>query len=271
MRLALRVWRQDGPLEPGRFVRYAVDDVRPDTTLLEALDRLNEGLAAAGEPPVAFDSDCREGVCGACGLLVNGRPHGPVPGTTTCLLTLRAFPEGSTITLEPFRAGAFPVVRDLVVDRGALDRIVRAGGYVSVRAGSAPEANTLPVPREAAERALDAAACIGCGACVAACPNGSASLFVGAKLAHLGLLPQGHPEQPRRARALVGAADGEGFGGCTLHGECTDACPKRIDLGVIARMNREVLRAELSRWWRGESESDAPDLERDEAAEPAQR
>ena len=259
MKVALRVWRQRGPREPGRFVHYTVDDVRPETTLLEALDRLNEGLAAAGEPPVAFDSDCREGVCGACGLLVNGRPHGPVPGATTCLLALRAFPAARTITVEPFRT--FPLVRDLVVDRGALDRIVRAGGYVSVRAGSAPEANTVPVPREAAERALDAAACIGCGACVAACPNGSASLFTGAKLAHLGLLPQGQPEQPRRARALVAAADREAFGGCTLHGECTTACPKRIDLGVIAGMNREYLRAELSRWWSGESASEAREPE----------
>jgi succinate dehydrogenase / fumarate reductase iron-sulfur subunit len=183
---------------------------------------------------------------------VDGRPHGPLPGTTTCLLPLRAFRDGATITLEPFRTGAFPVVRDLVVDRAALDRIVQSGGYVSVRAGSAPDANTLPVGRDTAERALDAAACIGCGACVAACPNGSAALFVGAKLTHLGLLPQGQPERARRVGALVAAADRERFGGCTLHGECAATCPKDIDLGVIARMNREYLTTALAAWWRGE-------------------
>jgi len=249
MKIALRIWRQHDARAPGAFARYELDDVRPDATLLEALDRLNERLVASGEPPVAFDGDCREGICGACGVVVNGRPHGPVPGTTTCLLTLRAFRSGGTITLEPFRTGAFSVVRDLVVDRGALDRIVQSGGYVSVSAGSAPAANTLSVERDAAERALDAAACIGCGACVAACPNGSAALFVGAKLTHLGLLPQGQPERSRRAHALVAAADRERFGGCSLHGECTAACPKRIDLGVIARMNREHLSAVLARGW----------------------
>jgi succinate dehydrogenase / fumarate reductase iron-sulfur subunit len=205
---------------------------------------------ALGEPPIAFDSDCREGICGACGILVDGRPHGPRPGTTTCLLPLRAFRDGATITLEPFRTGAFAVVRDLVVDRGALDRVVQAGGYVSVRAGSAPEAGTIPVARDVAERALDAASCIGCGACVAACPNGSAALFVGAKLEHLGLLPQGQPERARRGRTLVDAADREGFGGCTLHGECEAVCPKGIDTGVIVRMNREYLRATFAAWWR---------------------
>ena len=251
MKVTLRIWRQRDPRDAGGFVRYDLDDVRPETTLLEALDHLNEWLVALGEPPVAFDGDCREGICGACGIVVDGRPHGPLPGTTTCLLTLRAFSDGATITLEPFRTGAFPVVRDLVVDRGALDRIVQAGGYVSVRAGSAPEANAIPVEREAAGRALDAAACIGCGACVAACPNGSAALFVGAKLTHLGLLPQGQPERARRGRALVAAADRERFGGCTLHGECQAACPKKIDLGVIARMNREYLTAALATWWRG--------------------
>jgi len=251
MKVTLRIWRQRDPRDAGGFVRYDLDDVRPETTLLEALDHLNEWLVALGEPPVAFDGDCREGICGACGIVVDGRPHGPLPGTTTCLLTLRAFSDGATITLEPFRTGAFPVVRDLVVDRGALDRIVQAGGYVSVRAGSAPEANAIPVEREAAGRALDAAACIGCGACVAACPNGSAALFVGAKLTHLGLLPQGQPERARRGRALVAAADRERFGGCTLHGECQAACPKKIDLGVIARMNRDYLTAALATWWRG--------------------
>jgi succinate dehydrogenase / fumarate reductase iron-sulfur subunit len=252
MNVALRIWRQRDPWDPGGFIRYELDGARPDMTLLEAVDGINERLVSAGEPPIAFDSDCREGICGACGIVVNGRPHGPVPATTTCMLTLRSFRDGDTVTLEPFTSGSFPVVRDLVVDRSALDRVMRAGGYVSVRAGSAPDANTVPVPREAAERALDAAACIGCGACVAACPNGSASLFVGAKLTHLGLLPQGQPEREQRVRAMVAAADRERFGGCTLHGECQTVCPKRIDVGVIARMNREYLATALSRWWRGE-------------------
>jgi succinate dehydrogenase / fumarate reductase iron-sulfur subunit len=243
MKIVLSVWRQGDPRAPGRFVRYELDDVSAEMTLLEALDRLNERLVTLGEPPIAFDSDCREGICGACGIVVNGRPHAPLPRTTTCQVPLRAFSDGATIRLEPMRTGVFSVVRDLVVDRGALDRVLRAGGYVSVRAGSAPEANTIPVGRDVAERALDAAACIGCGACIAACPNGSAALFVGAKLAHLGLLPQGQPERPRRARALVAAADAEGFGGCTLHGECVAACPKGIDLGVITRMNRDHLAA----------------------------
>jgi succinate dehydrogenase / fumarate reductase iron-sulfur subunit len=251
MKVRLRIWRQRDPRHAGGFIRYDLGGMRQETTLLEALDALNESLVATGEPPVAFDSDCREGICGACGIVVNGRPHGPVPGTTTCMLTLRAFGDGATITLEPFRTGTFPVVRDLVVDRSALDRTVQAGGYISVRAGSAPEANTIPVERDVAERALDAAACIGCGACVAACPNGSAALFVGAKLTHLDLLPQGQPERARRGRSLVAAADREGFGGCTLHGECQAACPKHIDLRVIARMNREYLSAALAAWWRG--------------------
>ena len=250
MKLTLRIWRQRDPRDAGRFVRYQVDDAPPEATLLEELDRLNEWLVTTGEPPVAFDSDCREGICGACGIVVDGRPHGPRPGTTTCMLPLRAFADGATVTLEPLRTGTFPVLRDLLVDRGALDRVVRAGGYVSVRAGSAPEANAIPVERQAADRALDAAACIGCGACVAACPNGSAALFVGAKLAHLALLPQGRPERARRGRALAAAADREAFGGCTLHGECQAVCPKGIGLDVIARMNREHLVDALAAWWR---------------------
>ena len=245
MKFTLRIWRQRDARDAGGFVRYALDDMRPEMTLLEALDSLNERLAATGEPPVAFDSDCREGICGACGIVVDGRPHGPLPETTTCLLPMRVFRDGATITLEPFRTGAFPLLRDLVVDRGALDRVMQAGGYVSVRAGSAPEANTVPIERAAVERALDAAACIGCGACVAACPNGSAALFVGAKLTHLGLLPQGQPERARRGRAMVAAADREGFGACSLHGECEAVCPKGIDLGVISRMNRDHLCAAL--------------------------
>jgi succinate dehydrogenase iron-sulfur subunit len=249
MKVALRIWRQRDPGDAGGFLRYQLGDLPAGTTLLEALDGLNEWLVERGEPPVAFDSDCREGICGACGIVVDGRPHGPVPGTTTCLLPLHAFRDGATITLEPFRTGVFPVMRDLVVDRSALDRIVQAGGYVSVRTGGAPDAGALPVARDAAERALGAAACIGCGACVAACPNGAASLFVGAKLAHLAALPQGQPERARRTHALVAAADHEGFGGCTLHGECQAACPKHIDLGVIARLNRDYLTAALVRWW----------------------
>jgi succinate dehydrogenase / fumarate reductase iron-sulfur subunit len=252
MKVTLRIWRQSGPDARGSFARYDLDDLPQGTTLLEALDTLNERLVAAGQSPVAFDSDCREGICGACGVAVDGRPHGPLPGTTTCLVPLRAFPDGATITLEPLRTGVFPVVRDLVVDRSALDRVIASGGYVSARAGSAPEANTMPVAPAQAERAFDAAACIGCGACVAACPNGSASLFVGAKLTHLALLPQGQPERTQRARSLVAAADREGFGGCTLHGRCQDVCPKGIDLGVIARANREHLGAALRAWWRRE-------------------
>ena len=255
MKIALRIWRQRGPDDPGRFVRYELDDLHPDTTVLETLDHLNEILVASGEPAIAFDSDCREGICGACGVVVDGRPHGPSPRTPVCLLSLKAFVDGATITLEPFRTGVFPVVRDLVVDRSALDRVVHAGGYVSVRAGSAPEANSVPVARDAVERALDAAACIGCGACVAACPNGSASLFVGAKVTHFSALPQGQPERARRARAMVAAADRAGFGGCTLHGECEAVCPKGIRLDVIARMNREVLTTSLAGWWRGDGRS----------------
>ena len=251
MNVTLRVWRQRDRTERGGFASYRLEDAAPEWTLLEALDTLNERLAALGEAPIAFDSDCREGICGACGLVVDGRPHGPQHRTTTCMVALRSFEDGATITLEPFRTGVFPVVRDLVVDRGALDRVVRAGGFVSVRAGSAPDANAIPVARESAERALDAAACIGCGACVAACPNGSASLFTGAKLAHLAALPQGQPERDRRGQALVAAADGEGFGGCTLHGECQRACPKGIGLDVIARMNRDHLASVLAKWWRG--------------------
>ena len=246
MYVTFRVWRQRDPEDPGGFVHYPVAGLSPEMTLLEALDRLNEMLVAQGEAPVPFDSDCREGICGSCGIVVDGRPHGPLPRTTTCLVPMRAFGDGDTITLEPFRTGAFSVLRDLMVDRRALDRVMQAGGYVSVRTGSAPDANALPIARAAVERALDAAECIGCGACVAACPNGSAALFVGAKVSHLARLPQGQPERARRGRALVAAADREGFGACSSHGECEAVCPKGIGLDTIAQMNRDYLASVLA-------------------------
>lgn len=239
MKLVLNIWRQASPTLPGAFARYELDGVAPESTLLEALDQLNERLVHAGAVPVAFESDCREGICGACGVVVAGRAHGGGPRTATCELRLSAFREGEEITIEPFRARAFPILRDLIVDRSALDRVMAAGGYVSVRTGSACEANALPIAKDVAEQALDAAACIGCGACAAACPNASAALFVGAKVTHLALLPQGAPERAQRARRMVEAADREGFGACSSHGECHAVCPKGIDLGVIARLNRE--------------------------------
>ena len=242
MKLTLSIWRQAAPTLPGAFVRYELDGVAPESTLLEALDQLNEQLVLAGEVPVAFESDCREGICGACGVVVAGRAHGGGRRTATCELRLSAFRDCDELTLEPFRARAFPIVRDLIVDRSALDRVMAAGGYVSVRTGSAPEANALPIAKDVAERALDAAACIGCGACAAACPNASAALFVGAKITHLALLPQGGPERVQRARRMVEAADREGFGACSSHGECHAVCPKGIELSVIARLNREHLR-----------------------------
>jgi succinate dehydrogenase / fumarate reductase iron-sulfur subunit len=243
MKLVLRIWRQPHATAPGAFGRYLLEDAPPEATLLEALDRLNEQLVHAGETPIAFESDCREGICGSCGVVIGGRAQGAERATATCELRLSAFEDGAELTIEPFRARAFPVIRDLIVDRSALDRVIRAGGYVSVRTGSAPEANTLPVPKAQAEHALDAASCIGCGACVAACPNASAALFIGAKVTHLALLPQGEPERAARAERMLEAADREGFGACSSHGECRAACPKGIELGVITRLNREVLRA----------------------------
>jgi succinate dehydrogenase / fumarate reductase iron-sulfur subunit len=215
-------------------------------SFLEMLDVVNERLISAGKEPIAFDHDCREGICGACSLVINGVPHGPQKGTTTCQLHMRHFRDGETITIEPWRARPFPVIRDLVVDRGAFDRIIQAGGYISVSTGNAPEANSVPIAREAAERAMDAAACIGCGACVAACPNASAMLFTAAKITHLGLLPQGQPERERRARNMVHQMDLEGFGGCTNFGECQEACPKNISVETIARMNRDYRVAVLT-------------------------
>jgi len=247
MKLHLQIWRQADARSTGRFVTYEADDVSPDESFLEMLDGVNEKLILKGEEPIAFDHDCREGICGTCGVVINGRPHGPRPATTTCQLHMRSFQDGQTIVIEPWRARAFPVVRDLVVDRGAFDRIISAGGFVSVSTGSAPDANALPVAKEDAELAMDAAACIGCGACVAVCPNASAMLFTAAKITHLGLLPQGQPERERRALGMVARMDEEGFGHCTNHGECEFACPKEIGVGTIARLNRDFLRAALMR------------------------
>jgi succinate dehydrogenase / fumarate reductase iron-sulfur subunit len=241
--LSLRIWRQTGPNDPGAFHSYKSGPISTDISFLEMLDILNERLSLAGEEPVAFDHDCREGICGTCGAVVNGIPHGPVPGTTLCQLHLRHFQDGDTLVIEPFRARAFRLEKDLIVDRGALDRIIQAGGYVSVNTGSAPEASVIPVPQDKAEEAMNSAECIGCGACVAACPNGSAMLFTGAKVSQLALLPQGLPERARRALALVRAMDGLGFGNCSNERECEAACPKGISIRNIARLNREFLRA----------------------------
>ncbi len=245
MNFTLRVWRQKGPGRPGGFVGYEARDISPDTSFLEMLDSVNESLMRGGADPIAFDSDCREGICGACSLVINGRSHGPDRGAASCQVFMRQFKDRETITVEPFRARAFPLVKDLAVDRSAFDRIIAAGGYVSVNTGNAPEANSNLVPKARAEAAMDAAACIGCGACVAACPNASAMLFVGAKISHLALLPQGAPERARRALAMRAAMDDEGFGNCSNEAECEAACPKEIKLSNIARLNREYLRAAL--------------------------
>lgn len=243
MRLILHIWRQRNAADPGRMVRYEAPDVNPDMSFLEMLDVLNEGLIAKGEEPVAFDHDCREGICGMCGFMINGVAHGPLPGTTICQLHMRHFHDGQELYLEPWRARAFPVVRDLVVNRGAFDRLIAAGGFISVATGSAPDGNAVLVPKENSDRAMDAAACIGCGACVAMCPNASASLFMGAKISHLGLLPQGQPERAGRVLKMVAQSRQELFGGCTNIGECEAVCPKEIKLEVIARMNRDFLNA----------------------------
>jgi succinate dehydrogenase / fumarate reductase iron-sulfur subunit len=243
MRLLLHIWRQRNTQEKGRTVRYLAPDVNPDMSFLEMLDVLNESLIAKGEEPVAFDHDCREGICGTCGFMINGVAHGPLRGTTVCQLHMRHFHDGEELYLEPWRARACPVVRDLVVDRSAFDRLISAGGFISASTGSAPDGNAVLVPKENAEQAMDAAACIGCGACVAMCPNASASLFMGAKISHLGLLPQGQPERLERVRAMVAQSNEERFGGCTNIGECEAVCPKQIKLDVIARMHRDFLRA----------------------------
>lgn len=244
MHVRLRIWRQERASAPGRMETFEVDDVTPEMSLLEVLDRLNDQLVESGARPVGFDHDCREGICGQCGFVVDGHAHGPT-GTTTCQVHMRSFPDGATLHLEPFRARAMPVLQDLMVDRSALDRIIEAGGYVSTDTGSAPEANAIPVAHDAAEDAFDAAACIGCGACVAACPNASAMLFVGAKVSHLSLLPQGKVEASTRVRRMVAQMDEEGFGACSSAGSCAVVCPKGLRLDHIARLGWERLKSRL--------------------------
>lgn len=246
MKVTLNIWRQPGPDAPGRMVSYQLVGISDHMSFLEMLDVLNEELFARGEDPVQFDSDCREGICGMCGLVINGIAHGPEV-TTTCQLHMRSFKDGDTITIEPWRAAAFPVIKDLVVDRSALDRIIAAGGYISVNTGAAPDAHAVPVPKPDADRAFEAAACIGCGACVAACPNASAMFFTAAKVTHLGMLPQGQPEQEARVVAMLNQQDAEGFGGCQNIGECAAVCPKEIPLDVISQLNRDLSRS----WARG--------------------
>jgi succinate dehydrogenase / fumarate reductase iron-sulfur subunit len=241
--VTLRVWRQAGPGQPGRFVDYPAQNLNPNMSFLEMLDVVNNELTLKGEEPIAFAHDCREGICGTCSLQINGKPHGPHRGVATCQTYLRSFQNGEVITVEPFRARPFPVIKDLVTDRSSFDKIQQAGGFISVRTGSAPDANSIPVPKEDADLAMDAAQCIGCGACVAACKNASAMLFVAAKAAHLGLLPQGKVEQDRRVLAMIQTADGLGFGGCTNQFECSAACPKLISHDFIARLNRDFIKA----------------------------
>ena len=243
MNFTLRVWRQHRADEPGRFVSYQVKDVTPDMSFLEMLDALNEDLISRQEPPVAFEHDCREGICGSCGFLINGVAHGGQRGTTVCQLAMHFFKNGDALTLEPWRARAFPVIRDLIVNRSAFDRIIQAGGFISAPTGSAPAANAILVPKEDADTAFDAAACIGCGACVAACPNASAMLFTSAKITHLDSLPQGQPQRDQRTLSMVAEMRNELFGSCTNHGECEAVCPKRIPLEFIGKMNRDLMRA----------------------------
>lgn len=244
MRLTLHIWRQRSSRERGRFETYRLDEASPDMSFLEMLDVLNEQLTERGEDPVAFEHDCREGICGSCGLMINGKAHGPEKGTATCQLHMRKFRDGDAIRIEPWRAKAFPVLKDLVVDRTPFDKIIQAGGFISVNTGSAPEANLVPVPRNTAERAMDAAECIGCGACVAQCPNGAAQLFTAAKVSHLALLPQGQPERWQRVQKMVEEMESY-FGSCTNFAECEAACPKEISIEFIARMNRDFIKAQF--------------------------
>ena len=245
MRFTLKVWRQPEPEVSGSLVDYAVDDISPDTSFLEMMDLLNEQLTAEGDEPIAFDSDCREGICGMCSMVINGQAHGPLPESATCQIYMRHFRDGAVITVEPFRAAAFPLVRDLVVDRSAFDRIMQAGGFISVHSGPKPDPNSVPIEPETVELALDAASCIGCGACVAACPNASAMLYTAAKVSHLALLPQGQPERYERVRRMVTQMEQEDFGACRNYGECEAQCPKGISIGFIGHLNRDYLRASL--------------------------
>jgi succinate dehydrogenase / fumarate reductase iron-sulfur subunit len=245
MRLTLHVWRQSGPDQAGRFETFQASDVSEHMSFLEMLDVINDGITLDGGEPIAFEHDCREGICGSCGMVINGRPHGPQELTTACQLHMRLFKDGDELWIEPWRATAFPVLKDLVVDRSSFDRIIQAGGYISVRTGSAPDGNATPIPKRYADEAFDAATCIGCGACVAACPNASAMLFTGAKVSHLGLLPQGETERWDRVLGMVETHDDEGFGNCTNHGACENACPKGISVDYIARLNRDLVRATL--------------------------
>jgi succinate dehydrogenase / fumarate reductase iron-sulfur subunit len=242
MNLTLRIWRQEGPDAPGRFETYEATDVRAEMSFLEMLDALNERLTSEGEIPIAYASDCREGICGSCGVMINGQAHGPQRGTATCQLHMREFADGDEIVVEPFRSAGFPLIKDLVADRAALDRIIEAGGYITAPTGSAPDANLIPVPKPDVDRAMDAAACIACGACVAACPNGAGQLFTAAKVSHLNLLPQGQPERYRRARRMVDAME-EYFGSCTNHRECEAVCPKEISIDFIALLHRDYRKA----------------------------
>ncbi len=251
MKFTIKVWRQKNRTDAGRMAEYAVDGITPDMSFLEMMDQLNEQLIKAGEEPVAFDHDCREGICGSCNMMINGQAHGPERGATTCQVHMRSFRDGDRLVVEPWRAAAFPVIRDLVVDRSAFDRVIQSGGFVGVNTGGTPDGNAVPIPKVDQDRAMDAAQCIGCGACVAACPNASAMLFLSAKVGHLGALPQGQPERKARVKTMVAAHDREGFGHCTNIGECEAACPKEISTEFIMQLNRDYITSALSAVVRG--------------------